>query len=657
MGLFKALGIKRENEAKTREEMREARIYDYETPEGRASTAEWLLQQAKNERTGREDEWKRYEDYYNGIHDVSAELKDQLEMQGIDWNPPVIPDPYIMVESQIIPDIPEPEFRGREGDADSQKAKERGLAVKYICEANRIGDMNTANERRLRKYGDAFWKAYWDDEMRCGDRRGDIRIKDVPVEDLYIDPTAGKDGLQAAEYVIYIYSMHKLRFWRMYRNELAERGIALEDITGKSYHTEEGMFEPFTAAAGAQEDLVQVMEFWYRTPDEADGIEAGSIACSIQAGGQEIRHIPHYWEETGKQCKLFPFVHYWCIRDESQFYNRSELAPILSMVDGADRELAMGVLNDAFMANDIILIEDGALPEGEEFTNAPGAQVRVNQGRAGGVARLGGLGNGVKSLSMVEWMLSQVQRTNRNFDSNNGRETSKVNTASGLLQLRTDAQAQQQLKRADRDAGFCRLYELLDWLALEFYRDDRLLFIGAKNEHEKPEALNFNGARFAVQTGAVVDPVSEEMQSEGGSYYPRVDVTVSCGDPIGKSPAMTLQVLDKLAATQATPDNWKLLAAELELLDIPGKQEIIERWRSQFEPTIPPEVTRALESDPGFLQFVSDIVEKTDAENAARAAGMSAGGFSPAGDIPAYPAPAGGGAGLGMAAEMPMRMM
>ena len=631
----------------TKDEFREQRVYDYTTAEGRVDTAEWLLQQAKDERTAREEEWKRYEDYYNGVHDVAGELKEQLETQGVDWTPPVIPDPYIMVESQIIPDVPEPEFRGREGDEDSQKAKERGLAVKYICEANRIADMNTANERRLRKYGDAFWKAYWDDEMRCGDRRGDIRIRDVPVEDIYIDPTAGKDGLQAAEYVIYIYSMHKLRFWRMYRRELIERGIALEDITGKNYHTEEGIFEPFTAA-GAQEDLVQVMEFWYRTPDDAEDIEAGSIACSVQAGGQEIRHIPHYWEETGKQCKLFPFVHYWCIRDETQLYNRSELAPILSMVDGADRELAMGVLNDAFMANDIILIEDGALPEGEEFTNAPGAQVRVNQGRAHGVARLGGLGNGVKSLNMVEWMLSQVQRTNRNFDSNNGRETSKVNTASGLLQLRTDAQAQQQLKRADRDAGFCRLYELLDWLALEFYRDDRLLFIGAKNEHEAPQQLQFNGARFAVQTGAVMDLVSREPQGEGGSYYPRVDVTVSCGDPIGKSPAMTLQVLDKLAATQVTADNWKLLAAELELLDIPGKQEIIERWQRQFEPVIPPEVTSALESDREFLQMISGVVAQIDAENAARAAEMPAAGFSPAGDIPAYPAPAGDGRGLGI---------
>ena len=110
------------------------------------------------------------------------ELQEQLQQQGVDWLLPAVPDPYIMVESQIIPDVPQPEFRGRDGEQDGENARKRAFAVKYICEVNRIEDMNTSNERRLRKYGDAFWKAYWDEEMCCGDRRGDIRIKDADLE-------------------------------------------------------------------------------------------------------------------------------------------------------------------------------------------------------------------------------------------------------------------------------------------------------------------------------------------------------------------------------------------------------------------------------------------------------------------------------------------
>ena len=653
MGILDGLrGRKKPGSPAWKEEAAENRMYDYSSAEGRISTAEWLLQQAKNERTGQEHLWQKCEDYYNGNHSVLDEVYDQMREQNMDFALPVVPDPYIMVESQIEPSIPQPEFRGRDDDRDGERAKQRALAVKYICEANRLEDMNTANERRLRKYGDAFWKAYWDEGMNCGDGRGNIRIKDIPVEDLYVDPTAGKDGLQAAEYLVYVYSMHKLRFWRLYHEELAEKGIALDDITGRRYLLAENAFEPFTAGTNAQEDLVQVIEFWFRQPADGDGAPAGSIACSMQAGGQEFRYIPNYWVETGGQNQLFPFVHYWCIRDETQFYNRSELSPILDMVDAADRELAVGVLNDAMMANDIVLVEEGALPPGEEFTNAPGAQVTVRQGRIGGVARLGGLNNGVRALNMVEWMLTQIQRTNRNFDSNNGRETSKVSTASGLLQLRTDAQEQQKLKRADRDAGFCRLYELLDWLALEFFRDGRLLFIGAKNEHEQAQEVAYNGAAYAMQRAAVMDAEGKTVRGEE-VYYPRVDVTVSVGDGLGKSPAMTLQVVDKLAVTPVTAENWRLLSAELELLDIPGKQEIIEQWKRKFEPTVPPNVMAALEGDSEFLQMVSGIVNATDAANAAAAA---QGGVSGMGNIPAPVSAAQGGGGLGIDPQAAMMM-
>ena len=61
-------------------------------------------------------------------------------------------------------------------------------------------------------------------------------------------------------------------------------------------------------------------------------------------------------------------------------------------------------------------------------------------------------------------------------------------------------------------------------------------------------------------------------------------MTVTCGNGIGKSPATTVEFLDKLATTAVTADNWKLLAAELEYLDLPQKQEIVNDWRERFAP-------------------------------------------------------------------------
>lgn len=583
------------------ETYKNGRVYDYTTEEGRVATAEWLFEQAKNERTAVEDGWVRNEGYYSFVHAAAAEMREALEEQGINWTPAVVPDPFIQVESQLVPEVPQPEFHGRDDDADGEKARRREFAVRYIVEENRINDMNTSNERRLRKLGDAFWKAYWDETMPCGEQSGNIRIKDVSPEDFYPDPTAGREGLEACEYVDYVYTMHKLKFWRLYHDVLEKKGILLEDLLQTQYRVEDGLFEPVTSGTLARDDMVQILEHWYRNPCDTEEAPAGAIGCTMQAGGVEIKWIPNYWEKTGRQCRLFPFIHYWCIRDETQFWNRSELDPILALVDAADRQIAIGQLNDAMMANDIVLVEEGALADGSEFTNVPGAQVTVKQGRMGGVARLGGLNNGIQSVSAVNWFLDQIQRTSRNYDSNNGRETARVTTASGLLQLRGDAETQQKLKKADRDAGFCRLYELLDWLALEYFDDDRLLFIGAKKKGEQPQSLTYNGDDFARRAGVRVDMLTAAVTDEGFDYYPRVDVTVTAGDGLSKNPATTVEVLDKLAASQITADNWELLAAELEYLDIPQKQEIIEGWRRKFAPTVPSEVTQALESDPELL--------------------------------------------------------
>lgn len=591
------------------ETYKNGRVYDYTTEEGRVATAEWLFEQAKNERTAVEDGWVRNEGYYSFVHAAAAEMREALEEQGINWTPAVVPDPFIQVESQLVPEVPQPEFHGRDDDADGEKARRREFAVRYIMEENRINDMNTSNERRLRKLGDAFWKAYWDETMPCGEQSGNIRIKDVSPEDFYPDPTAGREGLEACEYVDYVYTMHKLKFWRLYHDVLEKKGILLEDLLQTQYRVEDGLFEPVTSGTLARDDMVQILEHWYRNPCDTKEAPAGAIGCTMQAGGVEIKWIPNYWEKTGRQCRLFPFIHYWCIRDETQFWNRSELDPILSLVDAADRQIAIGQLNDAMMANDIVLVEEGALADGSEFTNVPGAQVTVKQGRMGGVARLGGLNNGIQSVSAVNWFLDQIQRTSRNYDSNNGRETARVTTASGLLQLRGDAETQQKLKKADRDAGFCRLYELLDWLALEYFDDDRLLFIGAKKKGEQPQSLTYNGDDFARRAGVRVDMLTAAVTDEGFDYYPRVDVTVTAGDGLSKNPATTVEVLDKLAASQITADNWELLAAELEYLDIPQKQEIIEGWRRKFAPTVPSEVTQALESDPELLAAVQEAVQ------------------------------------------------
>lgn len=563
--------------------------YDYSTPESREETAAVLFQRARQARAAVERDWERCNDYYNFIHDVTAEIRESSAARQLPFAPAVMPDPWIIVESQIEPEIPEPEFRGRDSDMDSRKARQREYAVRYIIENNRLRDMNTRNERRLLKYGDAFWKACWDSEMRCGVHEGDIRIRDIPVDCIFPDPAVRSGDIQEGQFLCYVYRMHKVRFAQLYRRELERLGLTAEELFAGAYMDKEGLFDMSTAL-DRDDDTVEVLEHWFRQPMTAniDGseVEAGAVACSIQAGGRELRYIPSYWQRTGRQCRLFPFVHYWRTQDENSFWNKSELFPVLDLVDAADRKLAMGLLGDAFLSNDIVLVEEGALAEGEEISNEPGAVLHLKPNRIHAVRRLGGVQSSANAAVAVDWLKEQIERSTRNYETSQGKEPARTMTASGLAMLRSDASSQADIKKADRDAGFERLYELLDWLALEFYDDGRLIYLGA-DESRGREAVSFRYSSDALseQMPAVLD-LHGNVVRESWTYWPRLDVTISAGDSILRGKKATLEALQSICSAAVTAENWKLFAAQLEILDLPGKQDIINEWKRRFEPAI-----------------------------------------------------------------------
>lgn len=566
--------------------------YDYSTREERERTALALFQRAKSARTAVEIEWERYNDYYNGIHDMTRDLTEFCRDNDIPWLPASIPDPYILVESQIEPTVPQPEFRGRDDDLDSTMAKRREFAVRYIAENNRLSDMNTRNERRLLKLGDAFWKAYWDKDMRCGVNEGDIRIKDVPTESIFPDPSIRDGTLQDGQYLDYVYTIHKVRFCQFYKRELEKQGLTAEDILSSDYVSRTGLFD-LTTAIDDVDDTVQILEHWFRQPVETviDGetVPAGAVACSVQAGGRELKYIPNYWKRTCKQNRLFPFVHYWRIQDENRFWNKSELAAVLDLVDAADRKLAMSILNDTFLANDILLVEDGALADGEELTNEPGTVVHLKQRRMGGVQRLGGLQSIANGAMGIEFFKNQIERTSRNYDTNTGKETTRVTTATGIALLRQDAQEQSSIKSADRAAGFERLYELLDWSALEFFDDDRMLYLGAPEGADTPgRRMIYNSADFA-RTLPEVRSLSGEVLRAPREFFPRLDITVQAADGARRDRQTTLEALDSLTRSNITAENWRIFAAELEILDIPERREIVGEWERRFASAAPGE--------------------------------------------------------------------
>lgn len=590
--------------------------YDFSDREKREQTALSLFSHAKSWRSPYELEWQTYNDYYNFIHDATGEMKDFCEERGIPFVPPVLPDCYMQVESQICPVVPEPEFRGRAGDMDSEMAKLREFAVRYVLDNNRISDMNTSNERRLVKLGDAYWKAYWDRDMRCGLNEGDVRIKDIPVENCYPDPSCEGGDIQTGQYFVHVYALHKVRFAQTFSRELKKLGMTAGELMTESF---ENMFDMYTNL-DSYRDCLPVIEFWYKQPvDYNDGktiVPAGSVALSILAGGKELKHIPQYWKNTGEQCNLFPFIHYWRIRDENCFFNKSELFAIKDLVDAGDRKFGNALINDTMMSNDIVVAEKNSFEDESVPNMEPAALWLMKPGKVDAVRRLGGFQSGAAGTGLTNFISEQIQRTTRNFDSNMGKETARQTTATGLAMLRDDADGQAEIKKNDRLLGFERLFELIDWLCLEFYDEDRLLFLGAKDENSEPEEHIYNSKNLSNLMPPIEDDVTGEIVRPEKTYFPRVDVTVNAGDGVIRGKQATAQVLEKLAAANVTQANYKLLEAELDVLDIPQKNEIKDFWDSLFVPAVPKDVTDALAASPELLQMVTELLQMGGEENA-----------------------------------------
>lgn len=534
---------------------KEIMIFDFSTKEKREENIELLFSQAKKARNEQGTKWREQDEIYRNIRRVMENEDIEEDVRS------VLTEAFIQVESQIDPTVPEPEFRGRDAKMDSAKAKQREYTTKYVMHINDMDGRNTLAERFLKKHGDSFWKVFWNKDIKNpGTEDGEIEVRPIPLDQIYPDPTAKE--LQDCEYIFHTYDKHIQQIKREYPN-------IKEDLISSSSDTE--VFDNNKDT----EFLIRVKEFWHKT-------DKNKINCSIKIGDTEVKYIEDYWGKT--QCNLFPFVHMWEIKDITKFWNISEIEIMLPLLRQMDKSLGLGLLNQDYTSNDVVLMDEGAMPEGKQFDNSPGAVNEVKQGY--NVRRLGGLQSLREFVPIVDYFKNEIQRTTRNYDSNRGQETQRVTTASGLAQLRADAQSQNSIKRFDRNQGFKRLFELIDWTVLEFYNTDRYIYLGvdgqAKNtEAENIEPLNGN-IYFKFNSDNIRESQGKDEKNNDLYYYPKVDVIVNSGDGIIKNKPFTAQVLETILGIQITLDNYRIVIALLEIFEIPQKQEITKQLKDKF---------------------------------------------------------------------------
>lgn len=546
-----------------------AQVWDMSTKESRQRQVKRDFEDAKTEKGPYTANMVENDNYYNNKPYTYRQAQELQEKLGINFTPPVLPLAFTEVESQIDDVIPTFQFTGREGLAPN-KAKQRELVAGYVLYNNNIEELNLDNERALNSLGNAFWKVSWDGSIVGSGFKGDLVLGNPDPANIFPDPNAY--DIEDCEYLCYAFRAHRRKLRRMF-------GKIIDEITNDGERSTTEIYENNQNKALANDETMLVIEYWYRDDE-------GDIACSIQINYIEVKHISKYWATTrlsGNQ--MYPFVKYGKIPVRKSFWDKGEIDTAKHLFDAANREFITAILNDAFMANDITVYEDEALAEGEEINNTPGAKIKMKPNAIDKIKRLGGVSANSGILQMIEFIKGQVQETNGNYDSSQGKEPVRVTTASGIAQLNEKADARKVVKKAGRTEGFKRLAQLIDWSALEFYNTNRLIMVGAEPGKPK-EQMMFNSENLA------------EQDEQGQPYYPKVDVEVVAGDGIRKSKAFTLQATQELANIAVTPENIGIILSQVDLLDLPNKDAIIqqmmqavkqqEQLRQPAPPTPPP---------------------------------------------------------------------
>ncbi|MBO4428830.1 MAG: hypothetical protein J5832_02645 [Clostridia bacterium] len=525
----------------------------YSSPEKREETVGILLEDAKCAKSGTEQYFQKMRSYYDGTHMAESTTGQFLSDAGLPWKPATVPDGYMHVESQIVAEVPDFEFSGRE-ESDAEKAKLREQVVKYVCDNADLTRKNASNERRLNLYGTAVWKL----SVGMGDNGEEIVVDNPSPEMIYPDPAAVT--VDDCEYIGYVYSMSRIKAERVFEYELSKAGTTVSEIT---------------AQGGRESDIadsVEIVEWWYRQPKDGEAeceyivdgktvkdvcrYKAGDIAFSLFICGREIKNVPKFWDKT--DCKKFPFVIYNKTPRDGSIWGKSELEAIIPLIDAADRQLAFAQLNTAFAANDVVVYEENSFAADSYPENAPGAVWKLRPGMIDKVKRLGGLASdNIAHYDIVEKYRTLMKDALGNYDYLQGSATSQVTTATGLALLSDRANKRMNAKQVCKKAGFERLYRLIDYMALEIFDDDML--------------------RMIIGDGTV----SYGYGKDG--YLPQIDVTVNVGDGVDNSRSFTLSALSELMAMNITDENYPMVRAYISMLAIPERAEICEALDKKFK--------------------------------------------------------------------------
>ncbi|MBQ8497151.1 MAG: hypothetical protein IJ489_06850 [Clostridia bacterium] len=497
------------------------------------------IKTARTARSSMDAYWQRMRAYYDGTHDTARQTDEFLSSLELPWRPCTVPDGFLHVEGQIEATPPDFEFSARTGH-ESDMARQREAIVRYVVQNGDMTAKNAVNERRLNLYGSAVWKL----AVTC-DAQGEaqIAIENPPIETVFPDPF-GKT-VDDCEYIACVYRMNTGKAVRIFTDDLQARGLTMEGIMAGKHRGKRDLL--------GLGDTVEITEYWFRQAD------SGEIALSILIEGNEVRYLPKFWSKTSYDS--YPFVIYARIPTENMIWGKSELEPIIPLIDAADRQLLFAQLNTAFFANDILVYEENAFAGDSYPENRPGAVWKLRPGMMDKVKRLGGLSSdNIAHYEIAEKYRFMMKETLGNYDFMQGDSSTQVTTATGLALLGDYASKRTKAKNICKKAGFERLYRLIDAMVLEIFSAERL------------HAITDCEGAFCF----------EDYQKTFG-FVPMVDVSIHVGEGFENSRSFTLSALSELCTMDMNEMNYPIVRAYISALGIPERTVLTEALDKKFE--------------------------------------------------------------------------
>ena len=245
--------------------------------------------------------WDRRFDDWESIYDAGREFLNVLDQSNTDNRTPrtIINFPRMIIESLIDLAIPDPDFKAVSQD-DEQPVEVLKNYVMYVVRSATpsLEEINLHNERRVMKFGGAFWKIHWNNNAKRAGYVGEIEISKPHPKDII--PNHGASGVDDMEHyhhpnnrtVNYI-----TRKWPHITREMLENKAAIfkefDELTGSQRIN-------VNDTQSGDEDMglnkYTVIETTYRDEDN-------DICKLWWSGDLVIQHTPKFYYRRGEDSK------------------------------------------------------------------------------------------------------------------------------------------------------------------------------------------------------------------------------------------------------------------------------------------------------------------------------------------------------------------